>query len=149
MWIINNKNFSFKHEDVFEVGITVTDHGVPSMNQSITMKIIFLEINAEPRFVKHNFEINIEENRFDTPKSHHVFQYEDKDKALLNRQRNTFQIIADESSSYSVSDHFSIGNTSGILQQLGSFDREQIHHCLLYTSPSPRDGLLSRMPSSA
>ena len=24
-----------------------------------------------------------------------------------------------------------------------------IHSCLLYTSPSPRDGLLSRMPSSA
>ena len=27
-------------------------------------------------------------------------------------------------------------------------DRESMH-CLLYTSPSPRDGLLSRMPSSA
>ena len=27
--------------------------------------------------------------------------------------------------------------------------REQLVHCLLYTSPSPRDGLLSRMPSSA
>ena len=26
---------------------------------------------------------------------------------------------------------------------------ESNHHCLLYTSPSPRDGLLSRMPSSA
>ena len=25
----------------------------------------------------------------------------------------------------------------------------QLHNCLLYTSPSPRDGLLSRMPSSA
>ena len=25
----------------------------------------------------------------------------------------------------------------------------KIAHCLLYTSPSPRDGLLSRMPSSA
>ena len=25
----------------------------------------------------------------------------------------------------------------------------RIHTCLLYTSPSPRDGLLSRMPSSA
>ena len=25
----------------------------------------------------------------------------------------------------------------------------QLHPCLLYTSPSPRDGLLSRMPSSA
>ena len=27
--------------------------------------------------------------------------------------------------------------------------REEIDGCLLYTSPSPRDGLLSRMPSSA
>ena len=26
---------------------------------------------------------------------------------------------------------------------------ELFKHCLLYTSPSPRDGLLSRMPSSA
>ena len=26
---------------------------------------------------------------------------------------------------------------------------ERYPHCLLYTSPSPRDGLLSRMPSSA
>ena len=27
--------------------------------------------------------------------------------------------------------------------------RNQFGSCLLYTSPSPRDGLLSRMPSSA
>ena len=26
---------------------------------------------------------------------------------------------------------------------------DQLKYCLLYTSPSPRDGLLSRMPSSA
>src|SRR5680860_1180924 len=26
--------------------------------------------------------------------------------------------------------------------------RASLNHCLLYTSPSPRDGLLSRMPSS-
>ena len=28
-------------------------------------------------------------------------------------------------------------------------DLAQSYDCLLYTSPSPRDGLLSRMPSSA
>ena len=28
-------------------------------------------------------------------------------------------------------------------------DAQQLYGCLLYTSPSPRDGLLSRMPSSA
>ena len=27
--------------------------------------------------------------------------------------------------------------------------KEKLKSCLLYTSPSPRDGLLSRMPSSA
>ena len=30
-----------------------------------------------------------------------------------------------------------------------SMFRDLLFHCLLYTSPSPRDGLLSRMPSSA
>ena len=29
------------------------------------------------------------------------------------------------------------------------FILHHIYNCLLYTSPSPRDGLLSRMPSSA
>ena len=28
-------------------------------------------------------------------------------------------------------------------------DKAVLYYCLLYTSPSPRDGLLSRMPSSA
>ena len=28
-------------------------------------------------------------------------------------------------------------------------EKENVNICLLYTSPSPRDGLLSRMPSSA
>ena len=35
-------------------------------------------------------------------------------------------------------------DTEAIRERLG-----QGAHCLLYTSPSPRDGLLSRMPSSA
>ena len=30
-----------------------------------------------------------------------------------------------------------------------TFDNVLLYVCLLYTSPSPRDGLLSRMPSSA
>ena len=35
-------------------------------------------------------------------------------------------------------------------ERLTMFSRTvRYYHCLLYTSPSPRDGLLSRMPSSA
>ena len=33
--------------------------------------------------------------------------------------------------------------------QLDQAKQDRADYCLLYTSPSPRDGLLSRMPSSA
>eukprot|EP01016_Furgasonia_blochmanni_P006422 TRINITY_DN12581_c0_g2_i2.p3 TRINITY_DN12581_c0_g2~~TRINITY_DN12581_c0_g2_i2.p3 ORF type:complete len:152 (+),score=33.64 TRINITY_DN12581_c0_g2_i2:662-1117(+) len=53
------------------------------------------------------------------------------------------------------------GNEALLLQQMEELQKQlrdkenelakekEAHHCLLYTSPSPRDGLLSRMPSSA
>ena len=44
-----------------------------------------------------------------------------------------------DSSAGTIKFHEWLGNSWGVL----------FSHCLLYTSPSPRDGLLSRMPSSA
>ena len=41
------------------------------------------------------------------------------------------------------------GKTLGIEQACSQLNRELIRVCLLYTSPSPRDATLSRMPSSA
>ena len=35
------------------------------------------------------------------------------------------------------------------IEKKGGFKKTPLTPCLLYTSPSPRDGLLSRMPSSA
>ena len=51
--------------------------------------------------------------------------------------------------------NLSLFNTDWYIDQMkrASYDAAPIpssfEHCLLYTSPSPRDGLLSRMPSSA
>ena len=36
-----------------------------------------------------------------------------------------------------------------MVKQINKLRKHQADACLLYTSPSPRDGLLSRMPSSA
>ena len=41
----------------------------------------------------------------------------------------------------------STGDSTDIID--GDFEHPMYEDCLLYTSPSPRDGLLSRMPSSA
>ena len=54
---------------------------------------------------------------------------------LLKAQAKRVQVIVDMASDFAVLNQ----------QQLGL----RIEDCLLYTSPSPRDGLLSRMPSSA
>ena len=50
--------------------------------------------------------------------------------------------------------HISIGTASfvvalGMILFALIYDKSQIHICLLYTSPSPRDMRRSRMPSSA
>ena len=41
------------------------------------------------------------------------------------------------------------GMAKALLDSPLQVNHERLKSCLLYTSPSPRDGLLSRMPSSA
>ena len=45
--------------------------------------------------------------------------------------------------------HASLGSTDALARRGGYLLQPRPGFCLLYTSPSPRDGLLSRMPSSA
>ena len=43
----------------------------------------------------------------------------------------------------------SLEDTEAVVVANDDFNEGELYICLLYTSPSPRDGLLSRMPSSA
>ena len=52
--------------------------------------------------------------------------------------------------SYGPVTNFTVPAHSAITITVANYDGgETLNNCLLYTSPSPRDGLLSRMPSSA
>ena len=42
-----------------------------------------------------------------------------------------------------------VDDSYGTTEPIEKPEEEEKYDCLLYTSPSPRDGLLSRMPSSA
>ena len=71
---------------------------------------------------------------------------------------NTFGWTADEHDSHAILDAF-LGAGGSLVDTADGYshwadgnnggESERIIGCLLYTSPSPRDGLLSRMPSSA
>ena len=54
------------------------------------------------------------------------------------------QVLLADAVASSVEEHARFG---GVVPEVAS--RAHLEACLLYTSPSPRDGLLSRMPSSA
>ena len=65
------------------------------------------------------------------------------DENLSGRsQKLFFEVTEEENYTY-------YGNHEVDFNKRTSIDCEGINACLLYTSPSPRDGLLSRMPSSA
>ena len=70
-------------------------------------------------------------------------------KAKINRKTKetiiTVESNIDGTGSYKIDTK--IGFLNHMLEQLSK--HSLIDFCLLYTSPSPRDGLLSRMPSSA
>ena len=81
---------------------------------------------------------------------------------IVQRVENSYRKIADDADIILLenvqSDNIIKGLTPGepyilVLQELGNawYDLDEVNFttCLLYTSPSPRDGLLSRMPSSA
>ena len=55
----------------------------------------------------------------------------------------------DEGFVFDLGPHISFTKDPRIQDLLANSVDQQYETCLLYTSPSPRDGLLSRMPSSA
>ena len=81
------------------------------------------------------------------------------------RSENGFKVVSKNASTGAFTDVVDIASTgivtnkyvkhagfaTGVTVNTTAGDRPPKHtqHCLLYTSPSPRDGLLSRMPSSA
>ena len=72
-------------------------------------------------------------------------------QALLEGLLDHFQRVATWASDNPMKRHdASLDLRSELLKALVlAIDNPRVSICLLYTSPSPRDGLLSRMPSSA
>ena len=66
---------------------------------------------------------------------------------LKNKKVLILGLLSDRSIAYGIAS--SMFNQGANLAFTFQMEKHQDRVCLLYTSPSPRDGLLSRMPSSA
>ena len=72
----------------------------------------------------------------------------------IHKTNYKFVIVASGGGSIAISDLLSVpGASNTVLETYTPYARESLAYyllrCLLYTSPSPRDATLSRMPSSA
>ena len=78
----------------------------------------------------------------------HPINFEDPDfldpKKLDDEMRRVFDICHGCRRCFNLCDSF-----PKLFDMIDESKDEDVESCLLYTSPSPRDGLLSRMPSSA
>ena len=77
-----------------------------------------------------------------------IFQQDPRSRVAAETLTNTgLVVLAGEITTNAHVDYIQVARDT--IQRIGYDNTEYGCRCLLYTSPSPRDGLLSRMPSSA
>ena len=81
----------------------------------------------------------------------HGFTQKNLETELNIKSSRTSEIILKIKELYKKGGMFNIAKNLIKIEQkwLNNIKNDYLETCLLYTSPSPRDGLLSRMPSSA
>ena len=70
-------------------------------------------------------------------------------EAMQSSTINASNITMVDNSSASIAGAVSLSGSTATFNPNSNLSQDKTYTCLLYTSPSPRDGLLSRMPSSA
>src|SRR5664279_5288535 len=114
------------HETQFTVSVDLlneeTSTGISAKDRALTIKAL----------------VDPSTNPSDLGRPGHIFPLKAKSKGVLRRAGHT-EAVVDLT-------RFANLRPGGALVEIMNDDGSMA--CLLYTSPSPRDGLLSRMPSS-
>ena len=126
MAVINQYKFVGKDNDTTGNALTVFAASTPGVNETIIIKSILVTSAGTP-------SVTVLNNSITAIKS--VPLTANQTKELL-----TQPLIVEGGKTFTVQ-----SSTTDLFDVAISY----LNICLLYTSPSPRDGLLSRMPSSA
>ena len=119
----------------------------------MNLKSLFAKLNETSRTATESAAaLCLSENHYDVEVEHLLLQLLDNNDNDLPVILRHYDVVAERLQAQLVTalGTFKKGNTrTPALSPHITRMIEQAWICLLYTSPSPRDGLLSRMPSSA
>ena len=153
----NNIDFLALDRDLEAVNNSPDSHNVEHYNFSNIKE--FLENNSIKSISGIFYDFGVSSHQIDSPHRGFSFQHD----SVLDMRMDTSQELSAEEiiNNYSYEELLRIfydygeeSNSKKIAETIINnrpiqTTNELVSVCLLYTSPSPRDGLLSRMPSSA
>ena len=111
-----------------------------------------LKKKQDIKYVKPMKNTHVEQYKVEEKEQNYREQFAERPTIEHQKQRQP-PVEKEQSYRESIAERPTIEHHESHIKNVNSIRTEHIVHttttCLLYTSPSPRDGLLSRMPSSA
>ena len=117
-------------------------------NLSLALEKAVEKINSNEKFTTQQIKADKKPDLFSLTSQTELFQNEKGITIKIDRSKDS---KLTDFGKATLSDRYLGPNESyqDLFARVASIYADDNLHCLLYTSPSPRDGLLSRMPSSA
>ncbi|XP_059918591.1 protocadherin gamma-A2-like [Gadus macrocephalus] len=122
--LVTDSDLDREKESGFNISVTCSDEGVPSLSSSVTIALQILDVNDNaPVFLKKSYEGYIVENNVQGVS---IFTLNARD-ADWNQNARVSYILEDSSlNGVPVSSYVSVSADSGVIHAVRSFDYEQI-----------------------
>ncbi|CAL8270601.1 unnamed protein product [Boreogadus saida] len=122
--LVTDNDLDREKESGYNISVTCSDEGVPSLSSSVTIALQILDVNDNaPVFLKKSYEGYIVENNVQGVS---IFTLNAKD-ADWNQNARVSYILEDSSlNGVPVSSYVSVSADSGVIHAVRSFDYEQI-----------------------
>ncbi|KAL2077308.1 hypothetical protein ACEWY4_026812 [Coilia grayii] len=124
--LITDGELDRERESVYNISVTCSDEGLPSLSSSITVSLQISDVNDNaPVFERNSYEASIPENN--SP-GLSVFTVKAIDIDFSQNARISYMLEESTINGVAASSYVSVNAESGVIHAVRSFDYEQIKH---------------------
>ncbi|XP_054840749.1 protocadherin gamma-A9-like [Eublepharis macularius] len=121
--LVTNRALDREQVMAYNITVTATDHGTPSLSTSLIIPLQILDINDNPPLFRQSSYVSylLENNQ----RGASVFSLKADDPDWGENSRITYSIIKSQMADFPLSSFLSINSETGIIYALSSFDYEE------------------------
>ncbi|XP_060630187.2 protocadherin gamma-A6-like isoform X5 [Anolis sagrei] len=122
--LVTNSALDREYIPTFNITITATDHGIPSLSTTTVIALHVLDTNDNPPvFEKSEYTYYLIENN---NRGSLIFSLRANDPDWEENARISYSIIEEKTGNFPLSSYLSINSETGVVYALNSFDYEEI-----------------------